>query len=71
MSNKMARKQKTETTLYCSFCCKSQHEIGKLIAGATSAFICGECVDLCVDILHPKTEPNLTVLPTNKKEQSQ
>jgi ATP-dependent protease Clp ATPase subunit len=36
-----------DTTLYCSFCGKSQHEVRKLIAGPT-AFICDECVALCV-----------------------
>ena len=37
--------------LYCSFCGKSQHEVKKLIAGP-SVFICDECVDLCIDIIH-------------------
>ena len=31
------------STLYCSFCGKSQHEVRKLIAGPT-VFICDECV---------------------------
>lgn len=35
--------------LYCSFCCKSQHEVRKLIAGPT-VFICDECVWLCWEI---------------------
>ena len=30
---------KTDQTLYCSFCGKSQHEVAKLIAGPT-VFIC-------------------------------
>lgn len=38
------------TTLYCSFCGKSQHEVRKLIAGPT-VFICDECVELCNDII--------------------
>jgi hypothetical protein len=37
-------------TLYCSFCCKSQHEVRKLIAGP-SVYICDECVGLCLDIV--------------------
>ena len=41
----------TKTTLYCSFCGKSQHEIRKLIAGPT-VYICNECVELCSDIVH-------------------
>ena len=40
----------TKNTLYCSFCGKSQHEVGKLIAGPT-VFICDECVELCMDII--------------------
>jgi ATP-dependent Clp protease ATP-binding subunit ClpX len=38
-----------KSTLYCSFCGKSQHEVRKLIAGP-SVFICDECVELCADI---------------------
>jgi ATP-dependent protease Clp ATPase subunit len=38
------------TTLYCSFCCKSQHEIFRLIAGPL-VFICDECVDFCAAIV--------------------
>ena len=34
-------------TCYCSFCLKSQHEVGKLVAGGGSVFICDECVGLC------------------------
>jgi ATP-dependent Clp protease ATP-binding subunit ClpX len=36
--------------LYCSFCGKSQQEVGKLIAGP-SVYICDECVGLCDDII--------------------
>ncbi|MBT5574753.1 MAG: ATP-dependent Clp protease ATP-binding subunit ClpX [Alphaproteobacteria bacterium] len=40
----------SKSTLFCSFCGKSQHEVKKLIAGPT-VFICGECVELCMDII--------------------
>ena len=40
----------SKSTLYCSFCGKSQHEVRKLIAGPT-VFICDECVDICLDII--------------------
>ncbi|WP_422058944.1 ATP-dependent Clp protease ATP-binding subunit ClpX [Sphingopyxis sp.] len=40
----------SKSTLYCSFCGKSQHEVRKLIAGPT-VFICDECVELCNDII--------------------
>ncbi len=41
--------------LYCSFCGKSQHEVRKLIAGP-SVFICGECVELCNDIIREEMQ---------------
>jgi hypothetical protein len=45
---------KAEPTYCCSFCAKSQHEVGRLIAADRSGsgvFICNECVVLCVDLL--------------------
>jgi ATP-dependent Clp protease ATP-binding subunit ClpX len=48
---------KGNSTLYCSFCGKSQHEVNKLIAGPT-VFICNECVDLCTDIIREETKGN-------------
>lgn len=41
--------------LHCSFCEKSQLEVRKLIAGPT-AFICDECILLCVDIIEDESE---------------
>jgi len=38
------------STLYCSFCGKSQFEVKKLIAGP-AAYVCDECIDLCNDII--------------------
>jgi hypothetical protein len=38
------------STLHCSFCGKSQHEVRQLIAGPT-VFICDECVGLCNGII--------------------
>lgn len=35
---------------FCDFCGKDEKEVRTLIAGP-SAFICNECVSLCVDIL--------------------
>ena len=48
----------SKSTLYCSFCGKSQHEVRKLIAGPT-VFICDECVELCNDIIREETKSNL------------
>lgn len=47
-----------KTTLYCSFCGKSQHEVRKLIAGPT-VFICDECIELCMDIIREDTKASL------------
>jgi ATP-dependent Clp protease ATP-binding subunit ClpX len=54
-----------KSTLYCSFCGKSQHEVRKLIAGPT-VFICDECVDLCNDIIREESKTALV----NKKDGS-
>ncbi len=45
----------SKSTLYCSFCGKSQHEVRKLIAGPT-VFICDECVELCMDIIREEVK---------------
>lgn len=42
---------KTNHTLHCSFCGKSQDEVAKLIAGPEGVFICNECVEICMDIV--------------------
>ena len=46
------------STLYCSFCGKSQHEVRKLIAGPT-VYICDECVELCMDIIREEHKGGL------------
>ena len=48
----------TKSTLFCSFCGKSQHEVKKLIAGPT-VFICDECVELCMDIIREEDKSQL------------
>ncbi len=45
----------SKSTLYCSFCGKSQHEVRKLIAGP-AVFICDECVELCMDIIREENK---------------
>jgi len=56
--------------LFCSFCNKSQREVGKLIAGP-SVYICDECVDLCNEIireeLQERTETSTSRLPKPKE----
>ena len=53
--NKTTGSSDSKNTLYCSFCGKSQHEVRKLIAGPT-VFICDECVELCMDIIHEENK---------------
>ena len=59
-----------KSTLYCSFCGKSQHEVRKLIAGPT-VFICDECVELCMDIIREENKSSLVKsrdgIPTPKE----
>src|SRR5215831_18952168 len=60
----------SNSTLYCSFCGKSQHEVRKLIAGPT-VFICDECVELCMDIIREENKSSLVKsrdgIPTPKE----
>src|SRR5437660_4603383 len=53
----------SKNTLYCSFCGKSQHELRKLIAGAT-VHICNECVELCMDIIGEENKSSLVKSPS-------
>src|SRR5210317_1458352 len=57
--NEHKNEGKNKTTLYCSFCGKSQHEVKKLIAGPT-VFICDECVELCMDIIKEEHQSSVT-----------
>jgi hypothetical protein len=45
----------------CSFCLKTNHEVGRLVAGP-GVYICDECVDLCRQIIEnpPSLPPGLT-----------
>ena len=44
-----------EKDCHCSFCGKSQDEVGKLIAGP-DVYICDECIELCNEIVHEEQE---------------
>ena len=35
----------------CSFCRKSYREVGPLVEGPDEVYICGECIELCQNIL--------------------
>lgn len=47
----MARIGKGGDAVLCSFCGKSQNEVGKLIAGPPAVHICDECVGLCRELM--------------------
>ena len=38
----------------CSFCGKAQHEVREVVAGGANAFICDECVVLCIAAISEK-----------------
>jgi len=67
----MARRDRDENRLKCSFCGKGQEEVRKLIAGPT-VYICDECVELCNEIIAEElstetTSHTLPKLPTPKE----
>ena len=35
----------------CSFCNKGENQVRKLIAGPNGAYICDECIEICMDII--------------------
>ncbi|MBR4026234.1 MAG: ATP-dependent Clp protease ATP-binding subunit ClpX [Lachnospiraceae bacterium] len=42
---------KKEDRIRCSFCGKTQEQVGRLISGPNGAFICDTCVDICAEII--------------------
>ena len=42
----------------CSFCKKTQDEVNRLLAGPDGAYICNECVRLCMDIIGFEVKEN-------------
>lgn len=52
----MANRDDTTTRdIHCSFCGKPQELVGRMIAG-NGVYICDECVELCLSILHDGEE---------------
>lgn len=67
----MAKREKDDNKLRCSFCGKGQEEVKKLIAGPT-VYICDECVELCTEIIAEELSKEITSyalpkLPTPKE----
>lgn len=46
----MSTKYENSKGLRCSFCNKTQEQVGKLVAGP-NIYICIECIDLCYDLI--------------------
>ena len=42
---------KRDEVIRCSFCNKSQAQVGKMIAGPNGVYICDQCVDVCTEII--------------------
>jgi hypothetical protein len=42
---------KPDDVIHCSFCAKSQTEVGMIICGPPSVYICNECIDRCNEII--------------------
>ena len=65
--------RRTDDTLRCSFCGKSQNEVKKLIAGPT-VYICNECIDICNEIITDDQQAESVAsrppLPKAKRNQS-
>lgn len=43
--------EKNKKEIHCSFCGKTQEQIDRMISGPNGAYICNECVDICMGIL--------------------
>ena len=41
----------TKKNAFCSFCRKSYRDVGPLVEGPGDVYICGECVQLCNEVL--------------------
>jgi ATP-dependent Clp protease ATP-binding subunit ClpX len=40
-----------KSNAYCSFCRRSHRDVGPLVEGPSDVYICGECIDLCQNII--------------------
>ncbi|WP_298051473.1 ATP-dependent Clp protease ATP-binding subunit ClpX [uncultured Paenalcaligenes sp.] len=62
-----------DKALHCSFCNKTQAEVGKLISGPGAVYICNECISLCNEMILEDRQEDITAdllgasLPTPKE----
>ena len=66
----MSKNDGTKSSVFCSFCGKSQAQVRKMIAGH-GVYICNECVDLCRDIIEEEMGTKRRVRKSEVKEKPQ
>ncbi|MDP4120190.1 MAG: ATP-dependent Clp protease ATP-binding subunit ClpX [Bacillota bacterium] len=54
-------------SIFCSFCGKSQEYVGRLVAG-NGAYICDECIELCMEVLEENDEGRFSKKEINNSE---
>ncbi len=47
---------KNDGRIRCSFCNKPENHVRKLIAGPDGAYICDECIEICMDIIRDELQ---------------
>lgn len=57
----MSTPPKTQPTLYCSFCYRSQHEVTALVAGP-GVYICDACTDMSGAAIKGESLPSFPTL---------
>jgi hypothetical protein len=61
-----------QTTVFCTFCHKPQHDVRVLIAGPSSTYICDECVDVCDDVVgHNDDQVTLELFKVDEESENQ
>ena len=63
----MSKNDGTKSSVFCSFCGKSQAQVRKMIAGH-GVYICNECVDLCRSIIEEEMGTKRRVRKSEVKE---
>ena len=66
----MSKNDGTKSSVFCSFCGKSQAQVRKMIAGH-GVYICNECVDLCRDIIEEEMGTKRAVRKSEVQEKPQ
>ncbi|MEO7027163.1 MAG: ClpX C4-type zinc finger protein [Caulobacteraceae bacterium] len=54
------------STVFCSFCLKSEAEVAQLVAGPANIFICDECVAMSVEYMAGRTPDRSKYTPPDR-----